>query len=41
MIADPLSDMGPVFLFDMGIIVFMIGSASGKLDGAFSEREVP
>jgi hypothetical protein len=41
MIADPLSDMGPVFLFDMGIIVFMIGSASGKLDGALPEREVP
>ena len=35
-IAEPLPYMGPVFLFDMGVIVFVIGSASGELDGAFS-----
>ena len=35
-IAEPLTDMGPVFLFDMGVIVLVIGSASGELDGAFS-----
>ena len=35
-IAQPLSDMGPVFLFDMGVIILMIGSASGEADGTFS-----
>ncbi len=35
-IAEPLTDMGPVFLFDVGVIVLVIGSASGELDGAFS-----
>jgi len=39
-IAEPLTDMGPVFLFDMGVIVLVIGSASGELDGAFSLGEV-
>jgi hypothetical protein len=39
-IAEPLTDMGPVFLFDMGVIVLVIGSASGELDGAFSPGEV-
>jgi hypothetical protein len=28
--------MGPVFLFDMGVIVFMIGPASGELNGLVS-----
>jgi len=28
--------MGPVFLFHMGVIILVIGSASGELDGAFS-----
>ena len=28
--------MSPVFLFDMGIIIFVIGSAAGKMDGLFS-----
>lgn len=32
-ITEPLSDMGPVFLFDVGVVVFMIGPASGELDG--------
>ena len=35
-IAEPLTDMGPVFLFDMGVIVLVIGSASGEADGTFS-----
>lgn len=39
-VAEPLADMGPVFLFDMGIIVLVIGSASGELDGAFSLGKV-
>ena len=32
--------MGPVFLFDMGVIVFVVGSASGELDGLFSFGKV-
>ena len=33
--------MGPVFLFHMGVVVFVIGSASGELDGLFSFGKVP
>lgn len=33
LVAEPLAGMGPVFLFDMGIIVFMIGAASSELNG--------
>ena len=33
--------MGPVLLFDMSIVVFVIGSASGELDGLFSFGKVP
>jgi len=32
--------MGPVFLFYMGVIVFVVGSASGELDGLFSFGKV-
>lgn len=32
--------MSPVFLFDMGIIVFVISTATGKVDGVFSLGEV-
>ena len=32
--------MGPVFLFDVGIVVFMISPASGELDGLFSVSKV-
>ena len=32
--------MGPVFLFDVGVVVFVIGSASGELDGSFSLGKV-
>ena len=32
--------MCPVFLFDVSIVVFMIGSASGELDGLFSFGKV-
>lgn len=28
--------MGPVFLFDVSVIIFVIGTASGELDGLFS-----
>jgi hypothetical protein len=33
MVAEPLADVGPVFLFDMGIVILVVGSAAGKLDG--------
>ena len=33
--------MSPVFLFYMGIVIFVIGSASGELDGLFSFGKVP
>ncbi len=39
-IANPLSYVSPVFLFDMGIVILVVGSASGKLDGAFPVAEV-
>jgi hypothetical protein len=32
--------MGPVFLFDMGVIVFVVSTASGELDGLFSLGKV-
>ena len=32
--------MGPVFLFYMGVVVFVISSASGELDGSFSVDEI-
>ena len=33
--------MSPIFLFDMGVVVFVAGSATGKLDGFFSLGKVP
>lgn len=35
-ISEPLPYMGPVFLFDMGVVIFVIGSAAGKMDGVSS-----
>jgi hypothetical protein len=32
--------VGPVFLFDVGIIVFVVSSASGELEGLFSLGKV-
>jgi len=32
--------MGPVFLFYVGVVVFVIGSASGEVDGVFSVGEM-
>jgi len=40
-ISEPLSSVGPVFLFYMGIVLARIRSASGKTDGLFSFREMP
>ena len=33
--------MSPVFLFNVGIVVFVISPASGELDGMFSFGKVP
>ncbi len=32
--------MGPVFLFDVGVVVFVVGAGAGELDGMFSLGEV-
>ena len=39
-VADPLADMSPVFLFDMGVVLFVVRAAAGELDGLFSVGEV-
>ena len=36
LIAEPLADVGPVLLFDMGVIIFVISTATGKVDGMIS-----
>jgi hypothetical protein len=36
LISEPLADVCPVLLFDMGVIIFVIGTASGKVDGMIS-----
>ncbi len=36
MVAEPLADMGPVFLFYVSVIIFVVGTASGEVDGLFS-----
>ena len=40
-ISQPLSDMGPVFLFYMCIVIFMICPAAGKLDPLSSFGKMP
>ncbi len=39
-ISEPLADMGPVFLFDMSIVLIVVGAAAGELDGLGSLGEV-
>jgi len=41
LVTKPLSDMRPVFLFTVRVIVFVIGSGAREADGLFSLREVP
>jgi hypothetical protein len=36
LVTEPLADVGPVFLFYVSVIIFVVGSASGELDGLFS-----
>ena len=33
LVAQELADMGPVFLFDMGLVVLLVGAAAGHGDG--------
>ena len=40
LVAEPLADVGPVFLFDMGVVLFVVGAAAGELDGFFSLGEM-
>jgi hypothetical protein len=40
LIAEPLADVCPVLLFDMGVIIFVISAATGKRDGALSFGEM-
>ena len=39
-ITEPLADVGPVFLFDVSVVLFMVGAAAGELDGLFPLGEV-
>ena len=39
-VADPLADMSPVFLFDMGVVLIVVRAAAGELDGMCSLGEV-
>ncbi|HOU69443.1 MAG TPA: hypothetical protein PKW49_12860, partial [Paludibacteraceae bacterium] len=40
LIPQPLADMRPVFLFDVGVVVFVIGPAACKVYGLFSLGEM-
>ena len=39
-IADPLANMSPVFLFNMGVVFFVVRAASCEVHGLFSLGEV-
>jgi len=39
-VSDPLPYVRPVLLFDMGVVIFVAGSASCELDGLFSFGKV-
>jgi hypothetical protein len=41
LIAEPLADVSPVFLFDVSVVVFVVGPRAGKVDGALSFGEMP
>ncbi len=40
MVTEPLTDVGPVFLFDMSVVVFVVGARARKLDRVFSLCEM-
>ncbi len=40
MVAEPLTDVGPVFLFDVSVVIFVVGSGASKLYGALPLCEV-
>lgn len=39
-ISEPLADVGPVFLFEVSVVLFVVGAAAGELDGVGSLVEV-
>ena len=41
MVAGPLTDVSPVFLFNMSVVVFVVGAEASKLDGALSLCKMP
>lgn len=40
LVAEVLSDVSPVFVFDVCIVVFVVRSSSGELNGSFSLSEI-
>jgi hypothetical protein len=40
LIAEPLTDMGPVFLLDVSVIILVVGARAGELDRVFAVVEV-
>ena len=40
LVAEPLPHVSPVLLFDMSIVIFVVGARASKLDGTFSLRKV-
>ena len=38
MVAEPLTDVGIIFLFDVGVIIFFVGAGAGELDGRLTTR---
>ena len=40
LVADPLAHMSPVFLFDVGVVVFAVGAAAGEVYGVGAVYEV-
>lgn len=40
MVAEPLTDVGPVFLFDVSVVIFVVGSGASELYGALSLSEM-
>ena len=40
LVAEPLTDVGPVFLFDVSVVIFVVGTGASKLYGALSLCEM-
>jgi hypothetical protein len=40
LVAEPLTDVGPVFLFNVSVVIFVVGPRASELDGALSLCEM-